>query len=325
MNRRGRNELHSSKVVPVPLFRTIVVLSVLVGVCYHKAAAESSSRRVLYLGIDGTRWDALQAAATPTLDRLLAAGIHSDTCLILGDRYRKNDTISGPGWSTILTGVWADKHGVNDNSFKGKNYDSFPHLFARIKQRQPEARTVSLVTWAPIEDEIVSHADVRRKFVARGKDYAGADAEAAAEAVRQLAVPELVCLFLYQGQVDEAGHAHGFHPTVAEYVAAIEAVDRNLADVLAALESRPTRAAEDWLVVVTSDHGGRGTNHGKGHDVPEILHSFLIVSGDSADRGKFTEPTYLVDAAATVLAHLGIEPEDAWGLDGARRGLKPAR
>jgi len=307
----------------VTVVRTILTLAVLAGTCFQGAAAEPFSRRVLYLGIDGTRWDALQAAATPTLDRLIAAGIHSDTCLILGDRYRKNDTISGPGWSTILTGVWADKHGVNDNSFKGKNYDAFPHLFARIKQRRPEARTVSLVTWAPIEDEIVSHADVRRKFVAQGKDYAGADAEAAAEAVRQLAVPELACLFLYQGQVDEAGHAHGFHPTVAEYVAAIEAVDRNLADVLAALESRPTREAEDWLVVVTSDHGGRGTNHAKGHDVPEILNSFLIVSGNAAARGKFTEPTYLVDAAATVLAHLGIEPEDAWGLDGVRRGLKP--
>jgi hypothetical protein len=152
-----------------------------------------------------------------------------------------------------------------------------------------------------------------------------ADAEAAAEAVRQLAVPELVCLFLYQAQVDGAGHAHGFHPTVAEYVSAIEAVDRNLADVLAALESRPTRAAEDWLVVVTSDHGGRGTNHEKGHDVPEILHSFLIVSGDAAARGTFAEPTYLVDAPATVLAHLGIEPEQAWGLDGVPRGLNPAR
>lgn len=303
----------------------ILTLTVLAGACSQGGAAEPLSRRVLFLGIDGTRWDALQAAATPTLDRLLASGIHSDTCLILGDRYRNNDTISGPGWSSILTGVWADKHGVNDNSFKGKNYEAFPHLFARIKQRQPEARTVSLVTWAPIEDEIVSHADERRKFAIQGKGYAGADAEAAAEAVRQLAVPELACLFLYQAQVDAAGHANGFHPTVAEYVAAIEAVDRNLADVLAALESRPTRAAEDWLVVVTSDHGGRGTNHVKGHDVPEILHSFLIVSGDSAARGKFTEPTYVVDAAATVLAHLGIEPEGAWGLDGVPRGLKPAR
>lgn len=307
------------------LARTILTIAVLAAACSQGAAAEPLSRRVLYLGIDGTRFDALQAATTPTLDRLLAAGIHSDTCLILGDRYRKNDTISGPGWSTILTGVWADKHGVNDNSFKGKNYEAFPHFFARIKERQPEARTVSLVTWAPIEDEIVSHADVRRKFGAQAKDYARADAEAAAEAVGQLAVPELVCLFLYQAQVDGAGHAHGFHPTVAEYVAAIEAVDRNLADVLAALEFRPTRAAEDWLVVVTSDHGGRGTNHEKGHDVPEILHSFLIVSGDAAARGTFAEPTYLVDAPATVLAHLGIEPEQAWELDGVPRGLNPAR
>ena len=52
----------------------------------------------------------------------MAEGCYDADCQILGDRYQGNDTISGPGWSSILTGVWADKHGVLDNDFKVKHY-----------------------------------------------------------------------------------------------------------------------------------------------------------------------------------------------------------
>ena len=75
--------------------------------------------RVLVIGIDGVRPDALQIADTPAIDELITAGAFTKNTKILGDRYRDNETISGPGWSSFLTGVWADKHGVNDNTFRG--------------------------------------------------------------------------------------------------------------------------------------------------------------------------------------------------------------
>lgn len=285
-------------------------------------AEPAKLKKALYLGIDGTRFDALDTANTPHLHGLMKEGIYADNCLILGERYQKNDTISGPGWSTILTGVWADKHGVQDNTFKGRDYEAYPHFFKRIRGQKPDARLVSLVTWAPIEDYIVSEADVHKKWEDKSKDYAKFDASAAEEAIAQLADPKLDCLFLYFGQVDETGHKHGFHPTVPKYIAAIERVDQHVGEVLAALEKRSTRASEDWLIVVTSDHGGKGTNHSKGHQVPEILNSFMIVSGESAQRGKFEEQTYLTDPVVTVLTHLGVKVADDWKLDGKPRGLK---
>ena len=87
--------------------------------------------RVLVIGIDGVRPDALQIADTPAIDELISEGAFTNNTKILGDRYRENETISGPGWSSFLTGVWADKHGVNDNTFRGENYDEY-HIFSCI-------------------------------------------------------------------------------------------------------------------------------------------------------------------------------------------------
>ena len=52
------------------------------------------------------------------------------------------------------------------------------------------------------------------------------------------------------------------------------------------------------------------------------MNSFLIVSGDGAERGELKDVTYLVDAPVTVLAHLGVAPKPEWKLDGRPVGLK---
>ena len=136
----------------------------------EEPAAPQSKKHVLIIGMDGTRPDALLKAKTPTFDKLIKEGAFTDDANILGERYQKNDTISGPGWSSILTGVWADKHGVHDNSFKGKNYELFPHFFKRLKRQRPDAKTVSLVSWAPIHENILSEADIAQVFpLPRGK------------------------------------------------------------------------------------------------------------------------------------------------------------
>ena len=53
-------------------------------------------KKVLVIGIDGCRPDALAQAATPHLDSLIAGGIYADNTQILGDRYLENNTITAP-------------------------------------------------------------------------------------------------------------------------------------------------------------------------------------------------------------------------------------
>lgn len=304
------------------MWRKLGCLALVAVVLVGWASAAERQRKVLYLGIDGCRFDAMQVAKTPNLDRLIENGCYDDRTLILGDRYRGNDTISGPGWSTILTGVWADKHGVNDNEFGGKNYDAYPHLFQRLKEVQPQAFAVSVVTWDPIHEHIVRSADVDVSVAPDDGDYAGGDAAGAKRIAQALSENDPTIVFYYIGQVDETGHRYGFHPSVEPYVAAIERADALVGEVLAALEARATYDEEEWLILVTSDHGGKGTSHSNGHDVPEIRNSFVVVSGSAARRGRLEGPSYLVDVPVTALYYLGVEPLAEWQLDGRPIGLK---
>ena len=218
-------------------------------------------KKVLIIGIDGCRPDALLAADAPNLKGLIAAGAFSD------QTQTGVDTVSGPGWSSMLTGVWADKHGVRNNEFRNPNYEKYPHFFRRLKEVKPELKLESIVQWAPIHEKIVSAAD--HSVAAR------TDALVAEGAVKVLSQQDPDVLFLHFDEVDGAGHAKGFHPTVPEYMLAIEQTDEYVGKVLEALTARPNYKDEDWLILSSTDHGGKGTGHGGGANVPEIPHDLF--------------------------------------------------
>lgn len=269
------------------------------------------TKKVLILGIDGCRPDAIKAANAPNLHKLAADGVFLD------QTQTGSDTVSGPGWSSMLTGVWADKHGVHDNSFKGANYDKYPHFFHRLREARPEAYCASIVHWQPIRFMIVRNdANLSRS--------PGKDDRVEADARQLLAEKDPTVLFLHFDDVDSAGHAKGFHPTAPEYIAAIEKVDGHIGGVLDALRERKTYADEDWLILVSTDHGGKGTGHSGGADVPEIRTIFIIASGAAVDKNWQGGPTGVVDVAATALAHLGVAPKPEWDFDGRPVALKSA-
>lgn len=268
-------------------------------------AAEIETRRVLFVGIDGCRPDALDRADAPRLKKLMRDGAYSL-------RAKTGDvTVSGPGWASALTGVWRDKHRVNDNVIFGNDLHSYPHFFARVRKAKPDSFLASIVHWAPINLQMVRNADVR--LIRR------TDKEVATEAARVLRENDPDVLFLHFDDVDHAGHTFGFSPTNDRYLAAIAGVDGHIGVVLDAIAARPKRDREDWLVVATTDHGGSETGHGK--DIPEHRTIFVLVSGAASTKGEIEPAPSIVDAPATALAHLGIAIDPVWRLDGRPVGL----
>ena len=198
--------------------------------------------KVLVIGIDGLRPDAIEPADTPHLDALIADGT------LTLDAQVGPVTVSGPGWSNMLTGVWADRHGVTNNTFAGSNYAAWPDFLTRIERERPHLRTAAFVSWLPLANEMFDGLDVEGAwtYTANG-DRLVRDA-----AVLELSVEDPDAMFVYFADLDVEGHATGFTPTNIAYLTELEQIDGYIGELLSAMRGRATYAQEDWLILVSS-------------------------------------------------------------------------
>jgi hypothetical protein len=293
------------------LHRCSIAASIVLALaCAAAAPAMAKTPKVLFIGTDGFRGDVYGTTPTPNLDALVVDGY-------LGREGLTADTaISGTGWSSLFTGVERDKHGVYDNSFKGKNYAAWPDVLSRIEAVAPGKRTAAALSWAPLATEIPWKADTVYN--------AGSDANVLSKGLELLgeaAGPDV--LLLDFNQPDEAGHAGSyFNRDASGYTAAIRGIDGYIGQLTAKLRARANYANEDWLIIVGTDHGG-SVHHG--HNTPEDRKTLIAFSGESVPKLGL-EPLRLaprqVDVAPSILAHLGLAVPA--GLDG-RPMHKPAR
>jgi beta-galactosidase len=276
--------------------------------------------KVLVIGVDGVRVEGLTRARTPNVDALVADGVFSDSARTTAQ------TVGGPAWSSVLTGVWPDKHGVTTDDFRQNRYRRWPDLLTRVETVRPALHTLAVVDWPPLgtgadggpvvsgrADEVVS--------LDGGKTgYAEADARSVDEAVRRLRDGDPDVAFVYLGNPDAVGHDPGAPGSA--YTAALETADAQIGRLLDAVRHRPGYAGEDWLVLLTTARG-RGDAADRGDDSPDETRAFWLASGPSVLEGTPVTPPAVVDVVPTALAHLGIPVDPTWGLDGRVVGLRP--
>ncbi|GGQ49572.1 alkaline phosphatase family protein [Couchioplanes azureus] len=266
------------------------------------AAAGAPVPKLLVVGMDGLNWDSVVAADAPNLDALAAQGALGRSlvqCPSLAD------SSSGPGWSTIATGVWPDRHGVRNNSFAGKRYDAYPDFLTRLERADPALATYSAVDWAPLHEQgtFSPAIDTRVTLDGDADGYAGEDEKITTDAVTRLGTGDPDASFVYLGNTDVVAHAVG---TGGRYRAAIEKQDQQLGRMLAAVRSRPTYADENWLVMVTTDHGHRVPFGGHGGCRPDERGTFLLAVGPGIAAGARPVDVRQADLAATALQHFGV-------------------
>lgn len=315
------------KLAHLPVSAITLSVLVLLGVLASGPAhGQSRAPKVLLVGIDGCRFDAIQYSQAEVLKDLIRTGAYSDQCDVLDDKGTPADTASGSGWSTILTGVWADRHRVYGNDFSENRLKECPSLFHLVEKSKPELTGVALVTWPPIQQYILrDHAGCRLVVDGDQRGYQVGDRLMAEAAVKVLKEEDPDLLFLYFGHVDGLGHGYGFHPKSPKYTNGIEEVDGHLKKIFQTLKERKSFADEDWLFMVFTDHGGQGRGHGGGRTIPETRMGFLILQGDSVEKGAIKDKITNADIVPTALAHLGIRIEREWRLEGNVVGLKNAQ
>jgi predicted AlkP superfamily pyrophosphatase or phosphodiesterase len=189
--------------------------------------------KVLLLGIDGLVLSrALESGRARTL-----AGIKDKSFFT---EWKVNvPTLSGPSWSTLLTGATYEQHRVKDNSFVGHDLLNRPDLLSRAFYQDQSTITYAAAGWPPLVDPL-GHGPVihQRKeqqlalkhfvIVRDGETYGYQiiDAEITDASVYSLENLGADVNFVYFCGIDEAGHAYGI--LGEEYLTAIERVDAHL-------------------------------------------------------------------------------------------------
>jgi predicted AlkP superfamily pyrophosphatase or phosphodiesterase len=125
-------------------------------------------------------------------------------------------------------------------------------------------------------------------------------------------------MLLHFDDPDYAGHSYGFSPTFPAYVNAIETVDSYIQEIMTVIRNREQVYSEEWMIVLTTDHGGEGTGHGGQDDLPQTRKVWSIVRIPSLTSTVLQANANSVDLLPTMLYWMGISPNNFPDLDGVK-------
>lgn len=216
--------------------------------------ADALENKVLLIGIDGLQYEKIGSNHTPNFDRLFLSKAYTGG---LSKTQTQQKTKSGPGWATILTGVWVNKHQVPSND-SGLANNAYRSLYRYIAEHDASAHIASFSTWGPIHSQFF-RSDLT---LIKQRSEGGSDDDNLNKALATLNNDSADFVFLHLDEPDAVGHALCFG---SAYNKAVEDADKRLGKLLDAVEAKE-RKGENWLVMVTTDHGRTpivGCHHGE--------------------------------------------------------------
>lgn len=248
---------------------------------------------LLLIGIDGLRIDrAFGTGLSPALDALAERGSFHRA-------WMEVPTISGPGWTTILTGTTHSEHGVFDNTFRDHRIADRSDLLSRIAAQDPHALTFAAAGWSALTDPAGPGPVIatRREDIDAGRhrvvaldgetySYRTIDEEICRRVEVGITLAGPAATFVYFGQPDDAGHYWGVHTSA--YDTAIRMTDARVARLVNTVERRMDLTGEEWIIAVTTDHGHIDAG-GHGGDSDDERQTFLLVAAMQGTRPPIPE------------------------------------
>jgi Type I phosphodiesterase / nucleotide pyrophosphatase len=290
----------------------------------------TSLDKVLVIGTDGTRWDLLDAAMkagrAPNLARLRRQGFGHPTLLEFGPN---TFTLSEVGWSSIASGVWEDKHGIDGSKFNmdpgQATKNGYLDFLTRIENRRARLSTFLASDWdniglaengGPIFGSAMDANFAARVPAETIDNWNRGDIQVTDAATRYLRRGDPDAGFVYLGFVDETAHLAG--SATPTYANAIATTDARIGKLLRAIRSRASYPFESWTILVVTDHGQKALSEPSvishfGHTELELT-SFVIGAGPGL--GANVKKPKVVDILPTVLHQLGLSTPRSWNIDG---------
>lgn len=309
----------------------LIILSILLLLPWGGYGAKA--KKAVFIIVDGVPADMIERLKPPAIGRIAAEGGYSRAyCGGIAGTYCETPTISAVGYNCILTSAWANKHNVWDNSPK-PDY-SYWSIFRIAKEQKRDVTTALYSSWTDNRtvllgeglpetgdlriDYVVDGFDLDQKNYPKEKDdlqvYRIDDtvSRAAAAGIREQA-PDLSWVYLWY--TDDAGHIYGNGDYFDEYVMK---ADRQIERIWEAVEYREKYFDEEWMVVVTTDHGRGDDGHHHGGQSARERTSWIATN--VRGNARFAEPWLsIVDIAPSIARFLDFDvPQEVlWEQDGA--------
>lgn len=308
----------------------LACLAVALGAC----ASRTPEPKAVFMIVDGIPADVIEHTITPNLDAVTADGGYARAWV--GGKVgtaSESPTVSAVGYMSLLTGAWADKHNVWSNDVEAPDY-RYWDIFRIAKAHDPTLVTAIFSTWvdnrtklvgdglaAAGGDKIDIHADGYELDTARfppddqGNYIREIDAVVIEEAAAAIIEHGPDLSWIYLQHTDDVGHLHG---DSSEFAAAVRLMDRHISTVREAIRMRRQRHDEDWLLLITTDHG-RDAATGKEHGAQSARERTTWIATDSRRlNNRFRDDPAVVDILPSIASHLGlhIPPEIRRQLDG---------
>lgn len=317
----------------------LIVLGALVAL--GSGREQAPTPKAVFILLDGIPADVIERVPTPAIDEIAAAGGYARASV--GGELRgpsETPTVSAPGYMSLITGTWANKHNVRTNYSLAPDY-AYWNLFRIVESADSSRKTGLFSTWVDNRTVLIGVgrpgagtfsidrvADgFEKDTVAYPHDRAGLyvraiDERVSGEAAAYIAAEGPDLSWVYLQYTDDEGHRHG---DGADFDAAVRGADAMVGRIWAAVKQRQAMG-EDWMIIVTTDHG-RDAATGRGHGCQSARErtTWIATNARGLDaRFKRGEAT-IVDIAPSILQHLGVAapPEVARGMDGVSFLVRP--
>lgn len=250
----------------------------------------------VFMMLDGVRPDALQQAATPNLDKLLAKSSYTMAAQSV------MPCVTIVCHNSMFYSASPERHGVTGLGQVTKI--EYNGLIEQLKSAGK--KSVAFYNWdalraisRPLNISSTFMANIVADYV--DEEFVG-DQFILEHATRELQKSIYDFAFIYWGTTDECGHKFGWMSD--EYIRQIEIVDGYVGEVVAILP-------EDTTILVHSDHGGH--DYGHGMDIPDDMTIPWFISGPNIKQDyEVQSPVTLLNTAPTLARILGIEPVSTW-------------
>jgi predicted AlkP superfamily pyrophosphatase or phosphodiesterase len=245
-------------------------------------------KKAIVIGYDGCTAEMLNNTADVSAIRhLLSDGGHGIFSYAGGRPYPEElmqETSTAPGWCSMLTGTLADFNGIDDNGIVKEIEPKT--LFIKLIEDGAARSCGFYVSWGGhFVDGNSTYLKEKEYIEANGlsASYICADDDdgTCANTLGDIAKPDCSdFIFTILEYTDHTGHRCDYRSDVREYVEAFNSAEKAGESCIKAIESRPSYSDEDWLILITSDHGGFERGHG-GPTLQERI-TFIISNKEGA-------------------------------------------